>query len=174
MCPGKALLAKSESLTSHCFRYFYWGYMEKEGERVNFFISVSDPYSQEIGASIIQDSNQTVFRPTLPEPNGLFLKKDSPKPLKIALGSFRNFPKIRWEFASQSAPPVSTTPVVHLELHLRKFSTKIRNGPNGILMGLGKTDSLQLVPACAVLYTLTKHKISGVFLSYTAHTLTIC
>jgi hypothetical protein len=36
-------------------------------------------------------------------------------------------------------PPVSTTPVVHLELRI--FSgifEKIRNGPQGILRGLGK------------------------------------
>ncbi len=36
-------------------------------------------------------------------------------------------------------PPVSVTPVVHLELliSLRIFA-KIRNGPNGIVRGLGK------------------------------------
>ncbi len=33
---------------------------------------------------------------------------------------------------------------------------------------------LQLVAPCAVLYTLTKHKISGIFLSYAAHMRTIC
>ncbi len=37
---------------------------------------------------------------------------------------------------------VSTTPVVHLELRPAKFG-KIRNGPNGILRGLGETDSLK-------------------------------
>jgi hypothetical protein len=39
-------------------------------------------------------------------------------------------------------PPVSTTQVVHLELpiSLRIFG-KIQDGPNGILRGLGETDS---------------------------------
>jgi hypothetical protein len=38
-------------------------------------------------------------------------------------------------------PPVSTTPVVNLELRIssRNFE-KIRNGPNGILWGWGETD----------------------------------
>jgi hypothetical protein len=38
-------------------------------------------------------------------------------------------------------PPVSMTPVVHLELQisLDKFE-KIKNGLNGILRGLGETD----------------------------------
>jgi hypothetical protein len=40
-------------------------------------------------------------------------------------------------------PPVSTTPVVHLELQIspRIFEKKIRNDPNGILRGRGETDS---------------------------------
>ncbi len=39
-------------------------------------------------------------------------------------------------------PPVSTTPVVHLELRISpRIFEKIRNGPNGILRGLGETDS---------------------------------
>ena len=39
-------------------------------------------------------------------------------------------------------PPVSLTPVVHLEprISLRIFE-KIRNGPNDIIRGLGETDS---------------------------------
>ncbi len=37
-------------------------------------------------------------------------------------------------------PPVSLTPVVHLDLRLRIFE-KIRKGPNGILWGWGETDS---------------------------------
>jgi hypothetical protein len=38
-------------------------------------------------------------------------------------------------------PPMSTTPEVLLELRLSpgKFLKKIRNGPYGILMGLGET-----------------------------------
>jgi hypothetical protein len=39
-------------------------------------------------------------------------------------------------------PPVSTTPVVHLELRISpRIFEKNRNGPNGILRGLGETDS---------------------------------
>ncbi len=39
-------------------------------------------------------------------------------------------------------PPVSATPVVHLELRISpRIFEKIRNGPIGILRGLGETDS---------------------------------
>jgi hypothetical protein len=39
-------------------------------------------------------------------------------------------------------PPVSTTPVVHLELRISpRIFEKNRNGSNGILRGLGETDS---------------------------------
>ncbi len=39
-------------------------------------------------------------------------------------------------------PPLSTTPVVHLELRISpRIFEKIQNGPNGILRGLGETDS---------------------------------
>jgi hypothetical protein len=39
-------------------------------------------------------------------------------------------------------PPVSTTPVVNLELQISPgIFKKIRNGPNGVLRGLGETDS---------------------------------
>ena len=39
-------------------------------------------------------------------------------------------------------PPVSTTPVVNLEPRISpRIFEKIRNGPNGILRGLGETDS---------------------------------
>jgi hypothetical protein len=39
-------------------------------------------------------------------------------------------------------PLVSTTLVVHLELQISpQIFKKIRNGPNGILRGLGETDS---------------------------------
>jgi hypothetical protein len=38
-------------------------------------------------------------------------------------------------------PPVSTTPVVTLELRISpRIFEKIRNGPNGILWGWGETD----------------------------------
>ncbi len=38
-------------------------------------------------------------------------------------------------------PPVSTTPVVNLELRISpRIFEKIRNGPNGILWGWGETD----------------------------------
>jgi hypothetical protein len=39
-------------------------------------------------------------------------------------------------------PPVSLIPVVNLELRIPpRIFEKIRNGPNGILRGLGETDS---------------------------------
>jgi hypothetical protein len=39
-------------------------------------------------------------------------------------------------------PPVSATPVVHLELRISlRIFEKIRNGSIGILRGLGETDS---------------------------------
>jgi hypothetical protein len=39
-------------------------------------------------------------------------------------------------------PRVSTTPVVHLELRISpRFFEKIQSGCNGILRGLGETDS---------------------------------
>jgi hypothetical protein len=39
-------------------------------------------------------------------------------------------------------PPVSKTPVVHLELRIsQQIFEKNRNGPTGILRGLGETDS---------------------------------
>ncbi len=39
-------------------------------------------------------------------------------------------------------PPVSTTSVVHLDLQISpRIFEKIHNGPNGILRGLGETDS---------------------------------
>jgi hypothetical protein len=39
-------------------------------------------------------------------------------------------------------PPVSLTPVANLELRIsQRILEKIRNGPNGILIGLGETDS---------------------------------
>jgi hypothetical protein len=42
-----------------------------------------------------------------------FQESPSPKPLKITLGSFRIFRKFAEIFASQGAPPVSTTPVAN-------------------------------------------------------------
>jgi hypothetical protein len=39
-------------------------------------------------------------------------------------------------------PPASLTPVANLELRISpRIFEKIRNNPNGILMGLGETDS---------------------------------
>ncbi len=39
-------------------------------------------------------------------------------------------------------PPVSTTPVANLELRISpRIFEKIRNAPNGIIRGLGETDS---------------------------------
>ncbi len=67
-----------------------------------------------------------------PYVNSTVLHKDVPKNIK----KFSD-----WRFFL--LPPVSTTPVVHLELQIspRTF-TKIWNGPIGILRGLGETDSL--------------------------------
>jgi hypothetical protein len=42
-----------------------------------------------------------------------FHESFSPKPLKITLGSFRIFLNFAEIFASQGAPPVSTTPVAN-------------------------------------------------------------
>jgi hypothetical protein len=64
--------------------------------------------------------------------SGFFHESSSPKPLKILLGSFLIFRKFAEIFASQGAP-VSTTPVVHLEL-------RNSNGPNGIIRGLVEND----------------------------------
>ena len=42
----------------------------------------------------------------------------------------------------KNLPPVSLIPVVNLELQISpRIFEKIRNGPYGILMGLGETDS---------------------------------
>jgi hypothetical protein len=39
-------------------------------------------------------------------------------------------------------PPVSLTPVVHLELRIfPQIFEKVQNGPNGIFRGLGETKS---------------------------------
>jgi hypothetical protein len=45
-----------------------------------------------------------------------FHESSSPQPLKITLGLFRIFRKFAKIFASLGATPVSTTPVVNLEL----------------------------------------------------------
>jgi hypothetical protein len=70
--------------------------------------------------------------------------------IRVISNFFLKFAEI---FASEGAPPVSTTPaanlppmsttpVVHLELRISpRICEKIRNGPNGILRGLGETDS---------------------------------
>jgi hypothetical protein len=52
-------------------------------------------------------------------------------------------------------PPVSTTPVVHLELRISpRIFEKIRNGLNGILRNLGETDTwkkpVSITPAVTV------------------------
>ncbi len=70
-----------------------------------------------------------------------FLLLVSPQPQSIPLGLFRIFRKFVEIFASQGAPPVSTTPVLHLELRISpRIFEKIRNGPNGLIRGLGETD----------------------------------
>jgi len=57
--------------------------------------------------------------------SGFFHESSFPKRLKITLGSFHIFRKC----ASQGAPPVSTTPVVHLELRISpRIFEIIRNG----------------------------------------------
>jgi hypothetical protein len=45
-------------------------------------------------------------------------------------------------FQLEDLPPVSTTPVANLELQISpQIFEKIRNGPIGIIRGLGETDS---------------------------------
>ncbi len=47
-----------------------------------------------------------------------------------------------WRFFSFANGAVSTTPVVNLELRISpRIFEKLRNGPNGILRGLGETNS---------------------------------
>ena len=44
-------------------------------------------------------------------------------------------------------PPVSLTPVANLELRISpQIFEKIRNGPHGILRGLGETDQKSKIP----------------------------
>jgi hypothetical protein len=51
-------------------------------------------------------------------------------------------------------PPVSLTPMANLELRISpRIFEKIRNGPNGIIRGLGETDSRKN-PAAKNLVTL--------------------
>jgi hypothetical protein len=76
-----------------------------------------------------------------------------PQPLKITLGSLQFYSTSTTPVAGTVAttmktlliedlPPVSMTPVVHPELRISlRIFKKIRNGPNGILRGLGETDS---------------------------------
>jgi hypothetical protein len=97
-----------------------------------------------------------------------FYESVSPQPQSIPLGTLRIFSKIRGDirksrcttgitdtvdkFATgvndtggQFLPPVLLvllTPVANLELRISpRIFEKIRNGPNGILRGLGETDS---------------------------------
>ncbi len=57
-------------------------------------------------------------------------------------------------------PPVSTTPVVNLELWISsRIFEKIRNGPNGILWGWGETD-WRKKPEAKNLVTLSLYKDS--------------
>jgi hypothetical protein len=80
-----------------------------------------------------------------------------PQSIHVPLGSFQTFSKNRRDIQKCPnkiiktfmiedffhLPPVSTTPVVHLELRISpRMFEKIRNGPNGIILGgLGETDS---------------------------------
>ncbi len=58
-------------------------------------------------------------------------------------------------------PPVSTTPVVTLELRISpRIFRKIRNGPNGILWGWGETD-WWMKPGARNLVTLSLLRISS-------------
>ncbi len=73
-----------------------------------------------------------------------------PQALKITLVSFRIFSRIRGDALNallvsttvvSNLSPESTTSAVHLELRIfQRIFEKIRNGPNGKLRGLGKTD----------------------------------
>jgi hypothetical protein len=93
-----------------------------------------------------------------------FFESVSPQPQSIPLGPFQIFSKIRGDIRKSpvaNLPPVSTTPaakllipvanlppmsttlvVVHLALRISpRIFEKFRNGPDGILRGLGETDS---------------------------------
>ncbi len=57
-------------------------------------------------------------------------------------------------------PPVSTTPMVHLELRISpQIFEEIRNGPIGILRGLGETDSWKKPEVSRDTVPLKVHKI---------------
>ncbi len=71
--------------------------------------------------------------------SGFFHESVSPQPPGTPLVPFRIFRKFAEIFASQGAPPVSTTPVVHLELRISpRIFEKNRNGP---LRGLKEAES---------------------------------
>jgi hypothetical protein len=58
-------------------------------------------------------------------------------------------------------PPMSTTPVVHLELRISpRIFEKIRNGPISILRGLGETDFMKK-PEVENLVTLSLEPFYG-------------
>ncbi len=100
-----------------------------------------------------------------------FHESISPQPQSIPLGPFRIFCENSWRYSQVKVhhwyeqlrsqilppvslvlpvstipaahlPPVSMTPVVHFEMRISpRISDKIRYGPNGVLRGLGKTES---------------------------------
>ncbi len=70
-----------------------------------------------------------------------FMNQFPPSPRVYHLGRFEFFRKFAEIFAAQGWPPVSTTPVVNLELGISpRIFEKFRNGPKGILWGWGETD----------------------------------
>ncbi len=82
-----------------------------------------------------------------------FMGQFRTQPQSIPLRPFRIFSKIRGDIRKSiikiflmedffHLPPVSTTPVVHLEPRISpRIFEKIRNGRDGILRCLGETDS---------------------------------
>jgi hypothetical protein len=83
-----------------------------------------------------------------------------PRPRVLHLDRLEFFRKFAEIFASLGAPPVSTTPVsltpvANLELRISpRIFEKIRNDPNGIIRGLGETDSRK-IPEAKNLVTLS-------------------
>ncbi len=63
-------------------------------------------YVRRIGEAALRDSVTRFFA------SGFFRESSSPKPMKSACGSIQIFQTFAEIFASQGAPPVSTTPVL--------------------------------------------------------------
>jgi hypothetical protein len=76
-----------------------------------------------------------------------FHESSSPKPLKITLGSFQIFSKIRGDIASQGAPPVSKTPVANFATSSAGVVDNGRKFATGVHEAGGKLPPVSLTPA---------------------------